>query len=324
MLPEVNNYLDEVRAHLHLSPAIERQVVGEFYTHFQERVKDLRQQGLAEGEATLTAIDSFGRARVVARLMYEACSKGSWTDAAMAGLPHLIVAGLFAAHLWQYVLPSSLAFAVIVGVTLLGWWRGKPNWLYSWMGYSLIPILVIGYTSWYTTPPNLWVLGLVLIYYGLAVWLIVSISIRVVRRDWILASFLLAPLPIVGCWLFNIQQTGVLFRYAPALGQWDMAMALAATVLAITSAAFIRLRPRALKVGAVITVSSVALAMVADRLWGNVGFFGLLAFSLVSLVFLSLPALLRATLRPAQMEKNPWGDYEVDNPPAGLTEKALP
>ena len=331
ILTEVRNYLDEVRAHLHLPINTERQVISELYTHFQERVAELQQEGIPEQEATKTAIESFGRAREVARLIYEAHSKGSWTNAVMACLPHLIGAGLFASHLWHRPLLALIAFTLVVCVTLLGWWHGKPNWLYSWIGYALLPLLIIGYASWFPIQqalsfllwregflPSSWLLALVITFYVLSLWFIVSTTIRVVRRDWLLATLMLVPLPIVGCWLFNIEQAGSSFQGAGAgLHQWDMPMALTLVVLGVTTATFIRLRQRVLKVGALITVSSVALVMVAHTLWGNLGFLGLLALSLSMLIFLFTPALLEAIIGHGEQRKDTWWrDDWIEHPSA--------
>lgn len=310
MLPEIKSYLDQVRHHLHLDPLTERQVVGELCTHFEEEVGELRQRFPSERQAALAAIDSFGRARVVARLLYEAYSKGSWTDAALAALPHLSMALLFASHLWRHPFFASAIFIGIVATTLFGWWHSKPNWLYSWIGYSLIPLLIGAYAA---SPvfkqalldlmrgeriePSIWLIILILASAGLFIWILVSTSIRVIKRDWILASLMLVPLPIFGSWLFNIDQLGGLFQSGSLpLHQWDSTMALAFAVLGATSAAFIRLRQRTLKIGAVIIVGTIALAMVANNLSGGLGFFGLLALFVLMPAFLLTPALVEARI----------------------------
>ena len=309
MLPEVKEYLEQVHSHLRLDPVTERQVISELYTHFEEKITDLQvDKGASEKDATKAAIESFGRARVVARLMYEAYSKGSWDDAVMASLPHLLIAGLFTFHLWHHPLIAPIVFISIVGVTLFGWWHGKPNWLYSWIGYSLLPLLIGGYTSAPTIKqaiffilwgdgslPNIWLLLLIVALVVLSIWIIIRTTIRVVKRDWILVSMMLVPLPIFGSWLFNIEQASGLFQSIDAsLHLWDTPMALAFAVLGITAAAFIRLRQRVLKVGAVIVVGSIALAMVGHNLWGELGFFGLVALFLFMLAFLFTPALVEA------------------------------
>jgi len=310
MLPEIRKYLDEVRLHLHLDAATERQVIGELYTYFQEKVAELRQKGLSEEAAVKVAITSFGRARVVARLMYEAYSKGSWPEALIASIPHLMLAGLFAAHAWNHIILAPMAFTAIVVVTIFGWWHGKPNWLYPWIGYSLVPLIIGGYESIPVlkqavsfllqgegTLSNIWTMLLILVAGAFFTWLMVRTTIRVVKRDWILASLMLVPVPILGSWLFNIEQVGGLFQgTGAALHQWDMSMAVACAMLGVTSATFIRLRQRTLKIGALITVGSIVLTAVVHNLWGVAGFFSSTAIFLLMLVFLFIPALVEAKI----------------------------
>lgn len=307
-LPEVRSYLDDVRSHLHLDPVTERRIVRELYTYFQERVEELRQTGLSESDATKAAIRSFGRARVVAQRMYEAHSKGSWREAAIATSPHLIIASLFALHLWRHPILAPTAFALIVCVTLYGWWHGKPNWLYPWIGYSLLPLLIGAYASAPTLGqaasfllwgrgsfPSGWLLLLIFMLFSFSIWIIVSTTIGVVRRDWILASLMLVPLPVVGGWLVSLGQAGGLFQgNVEVLQQSDMRMMLALIALGVTSAAFIRFRQRVLKVGALVTVGTIALVMIGHNLWGDWGFLGPLLAALVLLVFVLSPALVEA------------------------------
>ena len=85
---EAKNYLDEVRLHLRLDPAIERRIIRELYTDFQDRVTEVQTSGLSEKDASKAAIGALGRPRVIAQRMYEAHSKGSWTEVALASLPH--------------------------------------------------------------------------------------------------------------------------------------------------------------------------------------------------------------------------------------------
>lgn len=318
MLNEVRDYLIQIKSHLRLDPNTEGQIIRELYTHFQEKVVEKQGEGLGEEEASKKAIDSFGQTRSIARLMYEAYSKGSWTDALMACLPHLLVAILFFLHLWQHYVLAPMVFTLIVSVTLYGWWRGKPNWLYSWIGYSLFPLLLVGYFS-RSVPaqaigslfggsgmiPNLWLLILVLGSYLLFAWIVIRTTIRVVRRDWILASLMLAPLPIFGCWLFNIEQTGSVF-YAnnPVINQWDGIIAFSLLVLGISSSVFLRLRQRIMKFGALVMLSSIAFTIVAYNIWGNPGFLGLIAFALFMLLFLYIPALLEVGIGHGEKESD--------------------
>lgn len=325
MLLAVRDYLDDIRSHLHLDAVTEKRVISELYTYFEERVEELQQTGVSERDATSTAIESFGRARVVARLMYEAHSRGNWIEAVLTSVPYLIIAGLFVTHLWHHPIVAPIAFISIVCVTLFGWWHGKPNWLYSWIGFSLLPLLIIGFTSrfiveqamsvllWnYGTLPGVLSWLLLSTFYLLSLWIIIRTTIRVVKRDWILASLMLVPLPIFGSWLFSIEQAGSLFQGTGAmLQQWDAPMALALVLLGVTSATFIRLRQRVLKVGALITVGSSSLAMVGHNFWGDLGLFGLLAMSFLMLVFLLIPALIESRIGHGEQRGEAWwaGDW---------------
>ncbi len=326
---DLRAYLEEVRSHLYLDPPHERRVISELYTYFQEKVADLAEQGQSEQEATRGAIRSFGRAKVVARLMYEAYSQGSWLDAVIAALPHLIVAFLFSLHLWRHPVIAPAVFLTIVGVTLYGWWRGKPNWLYSWIGYSLFPFLVVGYQtrgvlmsaiaylvggSGELPPP--WALVLLGTFYAFAGSLIIATTIRVVRRDWLLTSLMLVPLPILGIWLYNIEEVGGLFhRTQDVFFLWDFALAYVFAVLAAASAFFIRLRQRILKIGALLTIGTITGAIAVHNVWGNVGFFGILSVAVLLLLFLLSPALLEIGIGHGESKNKAWWTW-VERPSA--------
>lgn len=329
MLPEIRRYLDEVRLHLHLDPVTERHVISEFYTYFQERMEELKERGLAEKDIIRETIRFFGRARVVARLMYEAHSQGSWLEAGIGALPHFVIVGLFAFHAWHRPLLALLVFSSIVCVTFLGWWRGKPNWLYSWIGYCLLPIVIFGFISQsvmvhafkflfqgYEIPPNWLEVILVCAFFIVSLWLIVKTTFRVVRRDWLLASLMLVPLPIMGGWLYNVEQAGGLLRErAASIYQWDIPMTLVLSILGLMTATFIRLRPRLLKAGALVSVGAIAGTIAAATFWGGLGFFSLFIIAVGALLFLLSPALLEATVGHGKLREETWwaGDW-IEHP----------
>jgi len=327
MLTEVISYLHQIKSHLRLDPTTEKQIIGELYTHFQEKVSEQQRFGINEKEASRQAIKSFGQAKTIARLFYEAHSKGSWMDALMIGLPHLMVAILFASHLWHHYVVAPLVFILIVSVTLFGWWSGKPSWLYSWIGYSLFPLLLVGYISrsipgqvisflfWGEAMlPSLWSLTLVISSYIIYTWIIVRTTIRVVKRDWILASLMLIPLPILGCWLYNVEQSGnVLINSGVVIHQWDGIMAFALLILGITSLVFIRLRQRIIKFLALVILSSITFTIVAHNLWGDIGFFSVIALAIFMLLYLLIPALVESRVGHGEKgSDNWWQDIQID------------
>ncbi len=323
MQREVTSFLDDVRAHLHLDPRISRRVISELSTHFEEKVSDLQQQGVAEPEAARTALRSFGDARSIARLLDEAHSGGSWTEALIGCQPHLIVAALFATHVWRHPLLLGTAFAAIAVIAMLGWRSGGSSWMYSWIGYAVLPLLVLSYLSTdpvartlsfvlsgHGAPAPLWQLGLLAALYAFTLWVIATTALAIARTDWILLSLMLLPLPVMGLWIITVtQSTGVFVAALHSLearfSRWDTAMGYFFALLGVTTALFVRVRQRALKVGTVIAVGIVGSALAARSFWGGLGFLHLLAISLFLLLFLTVPFLLQSKLRHDERSEDP-------------------
>src|SRR5208283_3328024 len=281
MQPEFRFYLDEVRTHLHLDPRTEGRVISELHSHFQEKLCDLEDQGMPRAEATREALSSFGDARSIARAMYEAHSGGSCTEALIGCQPHLIVAALFATHVWRHPLLLGTAFAAIAVIAMLGWRSGGSSWMYSWIGYAVLPLLVLSYLSMdpvartfsfvlsgHGAPAPLWELGLLAALYAFTIWVIASTAVAIARTDWILLSLMLLPLPVMGLWIITVTQSaGVLVNALRSIesrfSMWDTAMGYFFALLGVTTALFVRVRQRALKVGTVIAVGIVGSALAA-------------------------------------------------------------
>lgn len=313
-MSDVSAYLDQVRTHLHLDPLTERRVISELATHFQEKLSDLRSGGLAEEEASREAIASFGQPKTIARLMYEAFGRGSWIDALIGCQPHLVVAALFATHLWRHPLLLSAAFLPITVVTLLAWRRGAANWLYSWTGYALLPLLIVTYFSVEPVartvsflvggsgaPAPFWHLAGLAAFFTFTLWLVVSATVRAAKRDWILVSLMLLPLPVLVVWIASVSRTddflAALMRGLEArLSQWDEAMAFFCATLAAATALFMRVRRRSLKAGAIMAVGIVGGALAVSSIQGGLGLFGLLAVAACFMLFLVCPFALHAYL----------------------------
>ncbi len=310
MRQEIIDYLEDVRHHLHLDQPTEQRVMEELYTYFQEKISELTEEGMSERTATRASVRSFGRAKNVAVLLYEAHSKGSWQEALLAAFPHLVTSFMFAFHLWRHPVLSPLVFLSFVCVTLYGWWRGKPNWFYPWLGYSFLPMLLGCYALWPVLyqgyaghvlgaavgPPVGYLVASGLFYVGSFV-VILATTVRVVRRDWILASLMIVHLPIVGFWIFNLESIGGLFAgSSPFVFYWDQSLMLVFSVLAAASAFFIRLRARLGKIVALLAIGTLTGAFVVQNIWGALGFFGLLGVSVALLLFLLSPALVEMGL----------------------------
>ncbi len=307
MRPEIRSYLHEVQAHLNLEPHTERRVLAELYSHLQEKICELESTGWPEQESVREALDCFGSPRLVARLTYEAFSRGSWLEALIFAQPHLIATALFLTHFW--VRPAFLvgSVALLAVTTFLAWLHGRPNWLYSWASYVLVSLLAVAWISRHLAgqalayllqgdgaPSSLWALLPLGLLYTLSCWLLVATTSRALRRDWVLASTLLLPLPITGIWLFNVERLSPLLA---GLGadphRWDAAMAAVFLVLAVVSALIVRLRQRVLKVGALLGLGGIGSAAVAHSIWGELSLPAVAAVGLLVLGFAWSPALLR-------------------------------
>ena len=273
--PQVKDYLNKVRERLYLDPAAERQVMCELYTNFEEHIGDLTESGCSEDEAVRLAIKSFGRPKEVARLMHEAHSQRNWGEASLAALPHFVVAIIFGLGLW-YHLWIPVILAPIAAVTIWGWWQGKPFWLYPWVGYSLIPLLVAGY---FLVPiinrtmlklllggassVEILILFGILLFYSVSALVITATAIRVVKRDWILTSLMLFPLPVVGGWMITRDKAiGLASGSSVALHSLDLRMAWALVTLGLSTVIFLRLKHRSHKLGALVAATLLAFILV--------------------------------------------------------------
>ncbi|HUI71087.1 MAG TPA: permease prefix domain 1-containing protein [Spirochaetia bacterium] len=311
MQAEVAIYLDEVRSHLHLDPDTESRVICELYSHLQEKVSELQERGISELEATREALASFGGARSIARLTYEAYSRGSWLEALISCQPHMIVAALFATHVWRQPVMLCVAFAAILLIAALGSRRGTPTWSYPWMGYAVFPFLILASMSWDPvvrtvtyiargtgTPAPVWELALLGALGVLTIWIVASTTVRTARRDWILVSLMLLPLPVLAIWLITVNRSegfvlDALRSFEVRFSRWDTAMAYFCATLGVASVLFVRIRQRVLKAISILAVGIVGGAAVLRSFWGLAGVFELFLLSLALLGFLTSPFLLR-------------------------------
>lgn len=315
----VRDYLLEVRRHLHLDPTIEKQVVGELYCHLEDEIGDLVADGRTPLSAERHAVWSFGAARTIARLLYQIHSRGTWSDAALTGLPHLCIALLFATHSWRNPWLAAPVFLTIVAVTVLGWRAGKPRWLYSWIGYALLPLLLcsfelrtysIGLVSAVVEGraiPDPAVSILALLLDALSAVILFWTTIRVANRDWILASVMLVPLPVLGPWLYNLAATGGLFqRVSSVIFSWDGDMAMIMIALAATTAVFVRLGRRGIKAVALIVLGLTSGAFVVHTLWNRMSVAEVLGVSICLLLVDLLPILFERDRGRRSLETRHW------------------
>ena len=296
MVTELNHYLDSVRDNLRLDLSAEREVVNELETHIDDRLQELRQAGLSEEEAANTCVKLLGSAKLVARQIYEAHSQGTWRQALLASMPHLLFGLLFALNWWQGIGWLLVMLVLVLSMAVYGWWHGKPAWLFSWLGYSLLPVVVAGLLLLYL--PKGWSWVAILLYIPLALWLLYRITVQTIKRDWLYSSLMLFPVPIILGWFLAVQLEGRFPEFSVErlhdLAPW---IGLSFLALAISAAIFIRLRQRWLKVAVLFISGLLTLIMAACYAEGRLGLSTFLVLILVLLSLFLTPALLERKIR---------------------------
>lgn len=296
MLTALSQYLDSIRDNLRLDVACERDVLSELETHIEDKLEEMRQAGLSEEEAANACVNLLGSAKLVARQIYEAHSQGTWRQALLASLPHLLFGLLFALNWWPGLGWVAITLGLIIGTAIYGWWHGRPVWLFTWLGYSLLPVIVAGLLLLYL--PRGWSWLAICLYVPLALWLVVSVTIRTIRRDWLYTALMLLPTPVIIGWFWAVGRRGELLQVNPEqiqqLAPW---VGLTFATLAIAAAAFIRLRQRWLRVASLFTAGLVSLAIVARYAQQRLSLSAFLVVLLVMLGLLLAPALVERRVR---------------------------
>ena len=296
----IGHYLENLRSNLRLAPSDEKEVINELETHIEDRLQELTESGLSEAEAARTCIGLLGSAKLVAHQIYEAHSQGTWKQALLASMPHLLFGLLFALNWWQHIGWLSALIVLILAITVYGWWHGKPAWIFPWLGFSLLPVLAIGLLLIYL--PKGWSLLTVPLYFPLALWWLYYLVAQTTRRDWLFSSLMLLPLPIIIGWFLTIAPEGRLNEYttqrvyffAPWIGLSFMA-------LALTIAAFIRVRQRWLRIALLFISGLSTLAMVAYYARGGLNLSTFLGLILVMWGIFLIPPLMERWIRRGVM-----------------------
>jgi uncharacterized membrane protein len=261
MTQELAQYLENIRYTSKLSPTDEREVISELETHIQDKLQELTDSGLSEEEAIETCLGQLGSPTAVARQIYEAYSQGSWKQVLLASMPHLLFGSLFVLNWWHHIGWLMIVLCLVLGTTIYGWWHGQPNWVFSWLGYSLLPVLAAGIILVYL--PRGWSLLAILAYIPLASWWLLHIVIQTNKRDWLFSSLMLLPIPIIIGWFLAVSPEGKFtarsMQLAYALAPW---IGLSFIALALTIAAFLRVRQRWLRIGLLAVSGIMTLTLV--------------------------------------------------------------
>lgn len=127
MITALSHYLESVRENLRLDLSSEREVIHELETHIEDELQELTEAGLSEDEAAKTCVKLLGSAKLVAQQIYEAHSQGTWRQALLASMPHLLFGLLFALNWWHGIGWLLIMLILVLTMAVYGWWHGRPT-----------------------------------------------------------------------------------------------------------------------------------------------------------------------------------------------------
>jgi len=293
MMSSISHYLNRFKDCLHIDQTIKDGMAEELYTHLEDKAQELEENGLSREEASEIAVQSLGSPELIAQQIYETHAQGSWKEALFSGLPHLLVALLFTSYYWQNIVYASIILALIVGIAIYGWHRGKPIWLFPWLGYYLMPVVVTGILL--LSLPQGWGWIAALIYIPLALFVFIHIVRQTARRDWLYASLMIAPMLVTFTW-FSSLGTGTELLASDWIARLQtnaLWIVISFIALAAATIAFIRLKPRRYKILSLLVPPLVILLSVTMASRGNINSWGWLIL-LFSLFAFAIPVWMQA------------------------------
>ena len=295
----LSHYLENIKGNLRLDFPEEKEVINELKTHIEDRLQELEESGLSEEEATETCLGLLGSAKMVARQIYEAHSQGSWRQALLASMPHLLFGLLFVLNWWHHIGWLSITLILILGAIAYGWWHGKPAWVFSWLGYTLLPVAMVGLLL--PLLPQGWSWIAIFLYIPLALWWLYYIVDQTVRRDWLFSSLMLLPVPIIAGWFLAIEpQSGPTEYSIQRVHEFAPWIGLSFIALALTIVTFTRLRQRWLRIGLLFIAGLLTLTMIVYYADGRLSLLAFLVLGLAMGGLFLIPALLERRIRKSK------------------------
>ena len=288
------SYFDSLKDQLRLNPALRDEFLREVQGHVEDRAREFQDAGLSKKKAKQRAIRLLGSPHVLARQIYSVYSQGSWRQAMFSALPHFMIAALFALQCWHHTFMLVMAVLVIIASVLFGWLRGKPTWLFPWLGYMLLPVIAAGILLLYL--PSKWSWFAALVYLPVVVLIVVLVTRQALKRDWMFVTLMLLPFPIALAWMFPLVK-GADFIKFELMGLYEPWIALSFAAMALSVTVFIRARSRWIKGVILLFVQTVVLVAMALAGTTELGFWGWVLLFMFSLSLFIVPPVLEKRLR---------------------------
>ena len=319
---DIQTYLQAITRNSKLDSGTNSEISLELQSHLEDKVLELQEEGLTYDEALSRALLDLGHPDRISKGMYSVHSPGSWRDTLLATLPHLLLASLFALHLWTRYLLIAVVLVGMTFVTLRGWKTDKPKWTYSWLGYSmaapvlswLMALVAVGYGGWtfVTTgslPFSFSLYVLIIAYVPFSLWIMAKVARRIVRQDWLLASLTALPFPFLTSWMLFLNGEGSLWGpHRANFHETDSDRALIFLALAVTTAVFLKLGHRLMKIGLLTVSTGILVIFTTVALPLGLGLLSVLLITTASVAFLLSPGIWHSRLRG---DKYPYPQFEA-------------
>jgi hypothetical protein len=297
----IESYLDSVKNNLRLESSDEKEIITELANHIEDGVLDLKGKGLEDEEAANTCLGLLGSAKALAHRIYEAHSQGSWKQALMACLPHILFGLMFFLNWWRGIGWLLGMLIVILSTTVYGWWHRKSNWLFPWLGYAFLPVIAAGLALLYLPKAMAWVA--VIVYVPLTSWLIYRVVSRTIKQDWVYLSLMLLPMPMIISWFLVAQRRDMVNGFSvDSLAEYGPWIGLSFLALALSVVTFVRMRRRWLKISALFLTGVITVVLISAYAWGRIELITLLLLILFQVGIFLVPAIMENGARSGR-----WG-----------------
>jgi hypothetical protein len=265
-------YTQTIRDIMRLDGPSETAVLSELEAHIEDRVEEMKIAGLSDEEAEKACASTLGPAGLIGRQFYEIYNQGTWRQAVLAAMPHLLFAFMFMLNWWQQTSWLMFTLAGVTSMALYAWARGNSAWLFPWRGFYLMPVVAAGFFLLYL--PRNWSWLAIPVFLPLAIWLIFAATIKTIKRDWLYAALMTLPVPVMlgwwaalgqpmmKEWISVAEKTGT-GNSVETLHNFGPAIALTFFMLALAVVAFMRVRQRWLR-GTVLVVSGLVTLTIVD------------------------------------------------------------
>ena len=255
--------------------------------HIEDKAAELEASGLDRETALSCAVEEMGAARTVASRMYAVHSTGVWQDVVLATVSPISYWPPCLRSIYGVTISSvSLVLLGMAFVTWRNWRAGRPSkWSYSWMGYSLaaptlswlLSLIALGYGAWtlVTTgklPFNVSFFFLLAGYVPFSMWIVYNVVSKIAKRDWLLVSLTALPFPFLTSWVLFLNWSGGLWSdHGERMQQSDTARAFIFLALAVTTAVFLKVGPRLLRIGLLAVTTSILIYHYRPFFAGRLG-----------------------------------------------------